>query len=228
MKNYKKQINNSSLKENDTKQIIDFDKFLEELTSNNNNIDLQKRKLDPNYYIENIAKSYSKSNINTSINENENNFMILLNLNDLNENEKLIFNKYINEKNDINFVFDIKKMINNLIEKDCKINNLTKNIENTTLDQSSINTENEKKYNEIFYNFENIKNENNRINKLLENKNNKIKELEEKNKKLIKEKFYLINQLADLKIENKKTIQKYTNKINLIKNDLNDMKNNLF
>ena len=228
MKNYKKQINNSSLKENDTKQIIDFDKFLEELTSNNNNIDLQKRKLDPNYYIENIAKSYSKSNINTSINENENNFMILLNLNDLNENEKLIFNKYINEKNNINFVFDIKKMINNLIEKDCKINNLTKNIENTTLDQSSINTENEKKYNEIFYNFENIKNENNRINKLLENKNNKIKELEEKNKKLIKEKFYLINQLADLKIENKKTIQKYTNKINLIKNDLNDMKNNLF
>ena len=108
MKNYKKQINNSSLKENDTKQIIDFDKFLEELTSNNNNIDLQKRKLDPNYYIENIAKSYSKSNIKTSINENENNFMILLNLNNLNENEKLIFNKYINEKNDINFVFDIK------------------------------------------------------------------------------------------------------------------------
>lgn len=235
MKKNKIQNNNINLKENfkfcdknNTKQVINFDKFLEELSNNNNNIDLQKRKLDPNYYIENIAKSYSKSNLNTNIYETENNVMITLNINDLNENEKLIFNNYIKEKNDINFVFDIKKMINNLIEKDNKINNLTKNIENTTIDQSSINTENEKKYNEIYYNFENLKNENNRINKLLENKNNKINELEEKNKRLNKEKYYLINELADLKIENKKTIQKYTNKINLIKNDLNNMKNNLF
>ena len=235
MKKNKIQNNNINLKENlkfsdknNTKQVINFDKFLEELSSNNNNIDLQKRKLDPNYYIENIAKSYSKSNVNTNIYETENNVMISLNINDLNENEKLIFNNYIKEKNDINFVFDIKKMINNLIEKDNKINNLTKNIENTTIDQSSINTENEKKYNEIYYNFENLKNENNRISKLLENKNNKINELEEKNKKLNKEKYYLINELANLKIENKKTNQKYTNKINLIKNDLNNMKNNLF
>ena len=235
MKKNKIQNNNINLKENlkfsdknNTKQVINFDKFLEELSNNNNNIDLQKRKLDPNYYIENIAKSYSKSNQNTNIYENENNVMISLNINDLNENEKLIFNNYTKEKNDINFVFDIKKMINNLIEKDNKINNLTKNIENTTIDQSIINTENEKKYNEIYYNFENLKNENNRINKLLENKNNKINELEEKNKKLNKEKYYLINELANLKIENKKTIQKYTNKINLIKNDLNNMKNNLF
>ena len=116
MKKNKKQNNNINLKENlkfsdknNTKQVINFDKFLEELSSNNNNIDLQKRKLDPNYYIENIAKSYSKSNLNTNIYETENNVMITLNINDLNENEKLIFNNYTKEKNDINFVFDIKK-----------------------------------------------------------------------------------------------------------------------
>ena len=193
-----------------------------------------KRKAEQIHIIDKLIKiivsSYEKAMqvIKDDFSPNENNVMISLNINDLNENEKLIFNNYTKEKNDINFVFDIKKMINNLIEKDNKINNLTKNIENTTIDQSSINTENEKKYNEIYYNFENLKNENNRINKLLENKNNKINELEEKNKKLNKEKYYLINELANLKIENKKTIQKYTNKINLIKNDLNNMKNNLF
>ena len=171
-----------------------------------------KRKLDAELLIKNIANNTISTEIESK------NIFVSFNPNELNENEKETMKMYLKEDENL----EIKKIFNDLYNKE----NIIKKYQNEILNYTS-NYKHETKYNELLLNYNKEKEINLKNQRLINQKDNEIKKMTEINKKLEKEKNYLIEQLIKITLENKLLLTKNQNKTNIFNKNLNIIKEDI-
>ena len=171
-----------------------------------------KRKLDAEFLIKNIANNTISTEIETK------NIFVSFNPNELTENEKEIMKMYLNEDDNL----EIKKIFNDLYNNQ----NIIKKYQKEKLN-NTYNKINETQYKELLLNYNKEKEINLKNEILINQKDNEIKKMNEINKKLEKEKNYLLEQLIKITLENKILLTKNQNKTNIFNKHLNIIKEDI-
>ena len=171
-----------------------------------------KRKLDAELLIKNIANNTISTEIESK------NIFVSFNPNELNENEKETMKMYLKEDENL----EIKKIFNDLYNNQ----NIIKKYQKEKLN-NTYNKINETQYKELLLNYNKEKEINLKNEILINQKDNEIKKMTEINKKLEKEKNYLIEQLIKITLENKILLTKNQNKTNIFNKHLNIIKEDI-
>ncbi len=215
--------NNSSKNLNNyinyNKKSLSFTNFINNDGNNRYNNELEtknkitnKRKLDAEFLIKNIANNTISTEIESK------NIFVSFNPNELNENEKEIMKMYLNEDDNL----EIKKIFNDLYNNQ----NIIKKYQKEKLN-NTYNKINETQYKELLLNYNKEKEINLKNEILINQKDNEIKKMNEINKKLEKEKNYLLEQLIKITLENKILLTKNQNKTNIFNKHLNIIKEDI-
>lgn len=195
----KKEINEIKDK---NKKII-FDTYLDSYKT-------KHRKIDADLILENISAINTSNNTSLlEIDPNSVPISLTYTLNELNKDEIDLLNKIGPDH------ISVKHLLNELVKKNQKLVELEKELENTT--SQSIRSEPEKKLTCSINEYNELKN---KYFREITEKDLKIEKVEEENKKIKKEKEFLIGELVKLKIKNETKEKKYKENITEIANTI--------